>query len=141
MGPSPNSEVRHQNQLTVKTNALALIVEDDPATRALKQIVLEADRFAVRTANNGEEWRRAIRLARERCPAVILLGLALPTASGFDVLKTFKGSADTAQISGRAYANLAGEAEVDCVVGCRAGYWIVSTPFMPACSCPGSAQK
>jgi response regulator RpfG family c-di-GMP phosphodiesterase len=71
MGPSPNSEVRHQNQLTVKTNALALIVEDDPATRALEQIVLEADRFAVRTANNGEEWRRAIRLARERCPAVI----------------------------------------------------------------------
>jgi DNA-binding response OmpR family regulator len=114
------------------------MVEDDPATRALEDILLEADGFAVLTAKNGEQ---GIRLAREGCPAVILLDLALPTASGFDVLKTFKGSADTAQISGRAYANLAGEAEVDCVVGCRAGYWIVSTPFMPACSCPGSAQK
>jgi CheY-like chemotaxis protein len=49
----------------------------------------------VLTAKNSEE---GIRLARERCPAVILLGLALPTASGFDVLKTFKGGADTAHI-------------------------------------------
>jgi DNA-binding response OmpR family regulator len=82
MGPSPNSELRHQNQLTVKKNALALIVEDDPATRALEEIVLEADRCAVRTAKNGEEpsgWRR------ERCPAVILLDFARPIASGFDV--------------------------------------------------------
>jgi DNA-binding response OmpR family regulator len=79
-----------------RTNAtLALIVEDDPATRTLEEIVLQADGFAVLTAKNGEE---GIRLARERCRAVILLDLALPTASGFDVLKTLKGSADTAQI-------------------------------------------
>ena len=38
--------------------------------------VLEADGFAVLTAKNGEE---GVRLARERCPAVILLDLALPT--------------------------------------------------------------
>ena len=90
-----------------RTNAtLALIVEDDPATRTLEEIVLQADGFAVLTAKNGEE---GIRLARERCPAVILLDLALPTASGFDVLKTLKGSADTAQIPVvviSAYANL-----------------------------------
>ena len=77
----------------VKTNAtLALVVEDDPATRALEEIVLEADGFAVLTAKNGEE---GIQLARECCPAVILLDLALPTASGFDVLKTLKGASDT----------------------------------------------
>jgi CheY-like chemotaxis protein len=66
---------------------LALVVEDDPATRALEEIVLEADAFAVLTAKNAEE---GIRLPRERCPAVILLDLALPTARGFDVLKTLK---------------------------------------------------
>ena len=34
---------------------LALIVEDDPATRTLEEAVLEADGFAVLTANNAEE--------------------------------------------------------------------------------------
>jgi DNA-binding response OmpR family regulator len=91
----------------VKTKAtVALIVEDDPATRALEAVVLEADGFAVLTAKNGEE---GIRLASERQPAVILLDLALPTASGFDVLKTLKGARATAQIPVvliSAYANL-----------------------------------
>ena len=61
------------------TETLALIVEDDPATRALEEEVLEADGFAVLTARNGDE---GIRLACERRPGVILLDLALPTASG-----------------------------------------------------------
>jgi DNA-binding response OmpR family regulator len=85
---------------------LALIVEDDPATRALEEMVLEADGFAVLTAKNGEE---GIRLARERHPAVILLDLALPTVSGFEVLETLKGRSDTAEIPVvliSAYANL-----------------------------------
>jgi DNA-binding response OmpR family regulator len=73
----------------VKTKrTLALIVEDDPATRVLEEILLEADGFAVLTARNGEE---GIRLARERCPAVILLDLARPIASGFDVFEDFQG--------------------------------------------------
>ena len=47
----------------VTTNAtLALIVEDDPATRAVEEIVLEADgRFcgahSRRTAKRGSDWR------------------------------------------------------------------------------------
>jgi DNA-binding response OmpR family regulator len=89
-----------------RTTTLALIVEDDPATRTLEEIVLQADGFTVLTAKNGEE---GIRLARERCPAVILLDLALPTASGFDVLRTLKESADTVRIPVvliSAYANL-----------------------------------
>jgi hypothetical protein len=95
MGPSPNSELRHQNQLTVKNNALALIVENDPAIRALEEIVLEANRFPVRTAKNREEpsgWR-ANAVRRSSCwtsPGRLRL------ASMF--LKTFKDSADTAQI-------------------------------------------
>ena len=103
----------------VKTNAtLALVVEDDPATRALEEIVLEADGFAVLTARNGEE---GIRQARERCPAVILLDLALPTASGFDVLKTLKGASDTAQIPVlliSAYANLVEDCATRGASGC-----------------------
>jgi CheY-like chemotaxis protein len=74
---------------------LALIVEDDPATRSLEEAVLEADGFAVLTARNGEE---GIRLAHKQRPAVILLDLALPTASGFDVLETLKSSPATVNI-------------------------------------------
>ena len=103
----------------VKTNAtLALVVEDDPATRALEEIVLEADGFAVLTAKNGEE---GIQLARECCPAVILLDLALPTASGFDVLKTLKGTSDTAPIPVvliSAYASLVEDCATRGAAGC-----------------------
>ena len=103
----------------VKTKGtLALIVEDDPATRALEEIVLEADGFAVMTASNGEE---GIRLAREQCPAVILLDLALPTASGFDVLKTLKSDVDTAHIPVvliSAYANLVEDCAAHAASGC-----------------------
>ena|ERR1051326_3806537 len=74
---------------------LALIVEDDPDTRALEKEILEDAGFVVLTAKNGED---GIRLARERRPSVILLDLALPTASGFDVLKTLKSSPLTASI-------------------------------------------
>ena len=76
------------------TRTPALIV-DDPATRTLEEAVLEADGFAVLTANNGEE---GIHLAYERRPAVILLDLALPRASGFDVLATLKSSPATVNI-------------------------------------------
>jgi CheY-like chemotaxis protein len=74
---------------------LALIVEDDPDTLALEKEILEDAGFIVLTANNGED---GIRFARERRPSVILLDLALPTASGFDVLKTLKSSPVTANI-------------------------------------------
>ncbi len=80
----------------VKTiGMLALIVEDDPDTRALEAAVLEDDGFTVLTARNAEE---GIRLAREWRPAVILLDLALPTASGFDVLKSLKSTPATVNI-------------------------------------------
>jgi two-component system alkaline phosphatase synthesis response regulator PhoP len=77
------------------TGTLALIVEDDPATRALEKEILEGAGFIAFTANNGED---GIRFATDRRPSVILLDLALPTVSGFDVLKTLKSSPVTANI-------------------------------------------
>jgi CheY-like chemotaxis protein len=74
---------------------LALIVEDDPDTRDLEKEILELDGFTVVTAKNGED---GVRFARERRPSVILLDLALPTASGFDVLKILQSSPATANI-------------------------------------------
>jgi CheY-like chemotaxis protein len=79
----------------IATGALVLIVEDDPDTRALEKEILEFAGFSVLTANNGED---GIRFATERRPSVILLDLALPTKSGFDVLNTLKSCSATANI-------------------------------------------
>jgi CheY-like chemotaxis protein len=78
-----------------KGATLALVVEDDPATRALETELLEDDGFNVLQARNGED---ALRLAQERQPGVVLLDLALPTASGFEVLRTLKGRPATSHI-------------------------------------------
>jgi CheY-like chemotaxis protein len=74
---------------------VALIVEDDPDTREIEKEILEDDGYIVLTAKNGED---GIQFASERRPSVILLDLALPAASGFDVLKTLKSSPVTANI-------------------------------------------
>jgi two-component system, OmpR family, phosphate regulon response regulator PhoB len=74
---------------------LALIVEDDPATRALETDVLEDGGFNVLQARNGED---ALRLAQQRKPGVVLLDIALPTTSGFDVLRTLKSRPATSKI-------------------------------------------
>ena len=73
---------------------LALVVEDDPETRALETDVLKAGGFNVLQARNGED---ALRLAQERRPGVVLLDIALPTSSGFDVLCTLKSRPATAR--------------------------------------------
>ncbi|HEX8968169.1 MAG TPA: response regulator [Chloroflexota bacterium] len=74
---------------------LALVVDDDPATRSLEADVLESAGFAVVQAKNGED---ALRVAQERQPGVVLLDLALPTASGFDVLRMLKRRPATSEI-------------------------------------------
>lgn len=74
---------------------VALVVEDDPATRSLETDILEDSGFVVLQARNGED---ALRLAQEQQPSVVLLDLALPTASGFDVLRSLRSRPATAQI-------------------------------------------
>jgi DNA-binding response OmpR family regulator len=75
--------------------ALVLVVEDDPATRSIETIVLEDGGFTVIQANSGEA---GLRLAQEHRPSVILLDLALPRMSGFDVLNSLKSASSTAHI-------------------------------------------
>lgn len=74
---------------------LALVVEDDPATRMLEAELLEDAGFDVVQARNGED---ALRLAEERRPGVVVLDIALPTVSGFDVLDTLKNRRATSRI-------------------------------------------
>jgi two-component system phosphate regulon response regulator PhoB len=77
---------------------LVLIVDDEPAQRALLSYNLEAAGFRIATAADGEE---ALLLVAEEAPDVILLDWMLPRVSGIEVcrqLKAQKGGMDAAVI-------------------------------------------
>jgi len=77
---------------------LVLVVDDEPAQRALLTYNLEAAGFRVATASDGEE---ALLVVSEEAPDVILLDWMLPRVSGIEVcrqLKAQKGGADAAII-------------------------------------------
>ena len=77
---------------------LVLVVDDEPAQRALLTYNLEAAGFRVATASDGEE---ALLVSAEEAPDVILLDWMLPRVSGIEVcrqLKAQKGGADAAII-------------------------------------------
>ena len=60
-----------------------LIVDDDPAIRALIAAVLEDDGFGVVTAANGRE---ALACIAQLLPALVLLDLQMPVMSGWELL-------------------------------------------------------
>jgi GAF domain-containing protein/DNA-binding response OmpR family regulator/sensor histidine kinase YesM len=72
-----------------------LVVDDDRATRELLQIALETRGFTVVLTASG---KRALVLARQEAPNLILLDLRLPGLDGYEVLRKLKSSAETADI-------------------------------------------
>lgn len=66
---------------------LVLVVDDEPAQRALLAYNLEASGFRVRTAADGEE---ALLLVAEEAPDVILLDWMLPRVSGIEVCRQIR---------------------------------------------------
>ena len=79
-----------------------LVVDDEPNIRRLLASLLEAEGYAVRTAGTGEDGLAAV---AEREPDVVLLDLALPGASGLEVLamlRTTHAALPVVMMSGRA---------------------------------------
>jgi len=72
-----------------------LVVDDDRDTRDLLQTALEARGFSVVLTSSG---KRALVLARQELPDLILLDLKLPGMDGYEVLQKLKSSEDTADI-------------------------------------------
>lgn len=68
----------------------ALIVEDDPAIRALTAAVLRREGFVVDLATNGRE---AMPLLRQSHHDVIVLDLSMPEMSGIELLEYLGHSA------------------------------------------------
>ena len=72
-----------------------LLVEDDPAIRALLSLVLETRDYRVVTAADGQQALSQIHAER---PDVILLDLMLPNVDGWAVLDALDGDALLSQI-------------------------------------------
>ena len=69
-----------------------LLVEDEPAQRAVLSYNLEVEGFEVRTADNGED---ALALIGEEAPDLILLDWMMPHVSGIEVCRRLKARPET----------------------------------------------
>jgi PAS domain S-box-containing protein len=72
-----------------------LVVDDDRDTRDLLQTALEQRGFSVVLTSSG---KRALTLARQEHPNLILLDLKLPGMDGYEVLQRLKSLPETAEI-------------------------------------------
>jgi PAS domain S-box-containing protein len=72
-----------------------LVVDDDRDTRDLLQTALEQRGFSVVLTSSG---KRALTLARQEHPDLILLDLKLPGMDGYEVLQRLKSIPETADI-------------------------------------------
>ena len=72
-----------------------LLVEDEPAQREVLSYNLEAEGYAVRRAENGEE---ALLLVAEEAPDLIILDWMMPLMSGIEVCRQLKTRSETRDI-------------------------------------------
>jgi PAS domain S-box-containing protein len=85
------SSVNH----VLQTPGRVLVVDDDRGTRDLLQTALEQRGFSVVLTSSG---KRALTLARQEHPGLILLDLKLPGMDGYEVLQRLKTMPETAEI-------------------------------------------
>jgi len=71
------------------TKPLALIIEDDPKLSQIISLTLKSD-FEIIAIADG---KTALSQLREVVPAIVILDLNLPGASGKDILKTIRADA------------------------------------------------
>lgn len=103
---------------------LALVVDDEAPLAALVGSYLEREGFDVETASDGET---AVRLARERRPAVIVLDLMLPGIDGVEACRQIRAFSDAYILMLTAKAE-----EVDKIIGLSTGADdYVTKPFSP----------
>jgi diguanylate cyclase (GGDEF)-like protein len=73
-----------------------LVVDDDPFIARLLEIELRAAGYDVRVASNGQ---RALELAQERCPELVLADVMMPNMDGFELTRQLHQDTRTASVS------------------------------------------
>ncbi len=79
----------------LENRGTVLVVDDDKDTLSMMRVALRARGLGVRTTTRGE---RALRLARELKPDLMLLDLKLPDIDGYQILEQLRMDAKTADI-------------------------------------------
>jgi CheY-like chemotaxis protein len=72
-----------------------LMADDESGVRSLVRMTLESDDYEILEASDGNQ---ALELAREHQPDLLLLDVAMPGMSGFDVCRLLKEDPETQQI-------------------------------------------
>jgi GAF domain-containing protein/CheY-like chemotaxis protein len=93
--PIDDRALRETVQQVLDQKGLVLVVEDDLDNLVLIRDALKQEGFNVRTTRRG---RRALRLARESDPALILLDMKLEDMDGYQVLRNLKADPETQEI-------------------------------------------
>jgi two-component system sensor histidine kinase ChiS len=84
---SARDAVAEAKKTATEHGPLIQVVDDDPATLRIIEVLLERNGYTVRTANTGEN---ALSLLREKIPAAMILDVNMPGMSGFDVCQIIK---------------------------------------------------
>jgi DNA-binding response OmpR family regulator len=82
-----------QAPLRASAGISLLVVDDDAFIARLLEIELSAAGYDVRTAGSGD---RALELARERCPDLILCDVMMPNMDGFELTRQLRMDERTA---------------------------------------------
>ena len=101
-----------------------LIVEDEPGIADTIQYALRTDGFEPAWCATGEE---ALARAKESAPALVILDVGLPDASGFEIFKRLRETSDVPVVFLTARSD-----EIDRVVGLELGADdYIAKPFSP----------
>src|SRR5262245_20065023 len=85
----------HNSVPLLGLRALILVVERDPHVKELERYFLEEAGFTVEFVDDGE---RAIQLARELRPAIVITEILVPKCDGLTVCRTLKADQATRDI-------------------------------------------
>lgn len=86
---------RAERRTPVAADAPILVVEDDQNMRALLAKLLTLQRFRVRLAADGDEFKQAM---RPPLPRLVLLDIELPRVSGLRILSALRQHPQTANV-------------------------------------------
>lgn len=104
-----------------------LVVDDEPDIRELVRYNLEHEGFAVVEAEDGE---RALEMIRRAQPALVVLDVMLPGASGLDICRVLRSQPQTAKLPILMLTAKSGE--VERILGLEIGADdYVTKPFSP----------
>jgi DNA-binding response OmpR family regulator len=106
-----------------------LLVEDDPFLIDIYKKKLESSGFKVAIAETGE---KALVLAREKRPDLLILDIVLPELEGWEVLKRLKESKETKELKVIILSNLGQKEEVEKGLKLGAVKYLIKAHYTPS---------